>query len=48
MIIHRCKRCNYLYIDEEQEIQFEKLQESWTCPKCRASKKFFVKKDVYQ
>ena len=23
MKIHRCKRCNYLYVDEEQEIPFK-------------------------
>jgi rubredoxin len=44
MTIHRCKRCNYLYIDEEQEIPFENVGEDYKCPRCRSSKKFFVKK----
>jgi rubredoxin len=46
MSIHRCKRCNYLYIDEEQIIPFEKIEENYKCPKCKASKSFFVKKEV--
>jgi rubredoxin len=46
MDIHRCKRCNYLYIDEEQEIPFEKLGEEYKCPKCRSSPKVFVKKEI--
>lgn len=48
MKIHRCKRCNYLYIDDEQELPFEKIGEDWKCPKCRSSKKFFVKKEIPQ
>ncbi|MFX1572100.1 MAG: rubredoxin [Promethearchaeota archaeon] len=48
MIIHRCKKCNYLYIDEEQEVKFEKLQNSWRCPKCRSSKRSFVKKEIHK
>ena len=43
--IHRCKRCNYLYIDEEQDIPFYKIGNEWKCPKCRSSKKFFVNKN---
>ncbi|MFX0059897.1 MAG: rubredoxin [Candidatus Hodarchaeota archaeon] len=44
MEIHRCKRCNYLYIDNDQNTPFEKLEEDYRCPRCRASKKFFLKK----
>jgi len=29
MTIHRCKRCNYVYIDEEQEIPFEKVDDEY-------------------
>ncbi|MFX1375661.1 MAG: rubredoxin [Promethearchaeota archaeon] len=46
MKIHRCKRCNYLYVDEEQKIPFEKIGDEWKCPKCRSSKKFFIEKEI--
>jgi len=46
MAIYRCKRCNYLYIDEEQNVPFETVGEDYKCPKCRASKRFFVKKNT--
>jgi rubredoxin len=46
MSIYRCKRCNYLYIDDEQTQPFNKLKEDYRCPKCRASKHFFVKKEL--
>ncbi|MFX1323446.1 MAG: rubredoxin [Promethearchaeota archaeon] len=46
MKIHRCIRCNYLYIDEEQQIPFENITDNWKCPKCRSSKKFFVRKEI--
>ena len=45
MAIHRCKRCNYLYIDEEQKVPFEEVSEDYKCPRCRASKRFFEKKN---
>ena len=44
MAIYRCKRCNYLYIDEENDIPFDHLKSEYKCPKCRASRHFFVKK----
>jgi len=43
MATYRCKRCNYLYIDEEQKVSFEAVGEDYKCPRCRASKRFFVK-----
>ncbi|MHA1191380.1 MAG: rubredoxin [Promethearchaeota archaeon] len=46
MVIYRCKRCNYLYIDEEQEKTFESIGNDYKCPKCRATKSFFVKKEI--
>jgi rubredoxin len=46
VVIHRCKRCNYLYVDEEQKIPFESLGDDYKCPKCRSSPKFFVKKEI--
>ena len=46
MKIHRCKRCNYLYVDEEQNIPFKKIGNEWKCPKCRSSKKFFIEKEI--
>ncbi|MFX1360233.1 MAG: rubredoxin [Promethearchaeota archaeon] len=45
MTIYRCKRCNYLYINGEQDIHFEKLEDNFKCPKCRASKNFFIEKN---
>ena len=27
MAIYRCKRCNYLYIDDKQEIPFDQLDD---------------------
>ncbi len=44
MTTYRCKRCNYLYIDEEKEKSFEDLKKDYKCPKCRAPKVFFIKK----
>jgi rubredoxin len=46
MKIHRCKRCNYLYVDEEQEIPFKEVRSEWRCPKCRSLKKFFIEKQI--
>ena len=46
MSIHRCKRCNYLYIDEEQGVCFGETGDGYRCPKCRASKHFFEKKEI--
>ena len=46
MDIHRCKRCNYIYIDDENEIPFFKLKDEFKCPKCRASRHFFTKKSI--
>ena len=45
MPIYRCKRCNYLYKDEEKEISFEELDDDYKCLKCRSPKTMFVKKD---
>lgn len=44
MAIYRCKRCNFLYIDEKNEKPFENLDEnSFKCPRCKCSKKLFDK-----
>ncbi|MFW9773371.1 MAG: rubredoxin [Promethearchaeota archaeon] len=45
MVIYRCKRCNYLYIEGEKNPKFNELNDDFKCPKCRASKHFFTKKD---
>lgn len=45
MTIHRCKRCNYLYIDEEQPVCFDDLDDDFKCPRCRCGKYMFVKKE---
>ncbi|TFF98569.1 MAG: rubredoxin [Promethearchaeota archaeon] len=44
MALYRCKICNYIYDDKENEIIFDDLDEEYRCPKCRASKNHFVKK----
>ncbi|MFX0034619.1 MAG: rubredoxin [Candidatus Hermodarchaeota archaeon] len=44
--IYRCRRCNYLYIDEEREVPFEQVSDDYSCPKCRSSKNFFLKKEL--
>jgi rubredoxin len=46
MKIHRCKRCNYLYDDEQQKIPFKEIGDEWRCPKCRSSKKLFITKEI--
>ena len=46
MAIYRCRRCNYLYIDEEQKSCFDNLDENFKCPRCHCSKKMFIKKEA--
>jgi rubredoxin len=46
MAAYRCKRCNYMYIDKEKDISFETLNGEYRCPKCRAPKSFFLKKEI--
>lgn len=46
MAIHRCRRCNYLYIDKEQKICFDNLDDNFKCPRCHCSKKMFVKRKL--
>ena len=46
MKIYRCKRCNYVYDDEEQKIPLNEIGDEWRCPKCRASKFFFIPKEI--
>lgn len=44
MTVHRCGRCNYLYIDDKQQVCFDDLDENeFKCPRCRCSKKMFNK-----
>ena len=44
MPTYRCKRCNYIYRDEEKEIPFEELNNDYRCIKCSSPKTLFVKK----
>jgi len=46
MKVYRCKRCNYIYDDEEQKIAFKDIGDEWKCPKCRSSKRIFVEKEI--
>jgi len=45
MPIYRCKRCNYIYDDEEQKVPFEEINDDYRCPKCHSSQNFFIKKE---
>ena len=45
--MYRCKRCNYIYDNNEKDKPFGELDENeFKCPKCKSSKKFFVKKQA--
>lgn len=39
---YRCNICGYLYDDSRQEVPFNELPDSWTCPLCMASKSQFT------
>lgn len=44
MARYRCKKCNFLYIDEMNEKPFEQVDDSeFKCPRCRCSKGMFEK-----
>ncbi|MFX1238916.1 MAG: rubredoxin [Promethearchaeota archaeon] len=46
MAMYRCKRCNYLYIDDQNDMPFDKVEtEAYKCPRCKCSKKMFEKID---
>ena len=47
MPTYRCKRCNYIYVDEEQGAAFEEISDDYRCPKCRYSKNIFIKKVIH-
>ena len=36
-----CLACGYIYDNSEQEVPFEELPDTWTCPTCGASKDAF-------
>ena len=40
---YRCKICGYIYDNDEQEINFEDLPDTWRCPLCGAGKNMFEK-----
>ncbi len=46
MAIYRCRKCNFLYIDDEQKVCFEELDDDYSCPRCSCSKKMFTKKEL--
>ncbi|QXO94713.1 rubredoxin [Methanospirillum purgamenti] len=47
-----CTKCGYLYDDRFGDPEhgvpagtpFEKIPDSWVCPRCKASKAFFAKR----
>ena len=41
---HICTSCGHVYTDEEEELRFEELDESWHCPVCFTEKKGFMAK----
>jgi pyruvate oxidase len=38
----RCTVCNYIYDEENEDVAFADLSDSWTCPQCGAPKSAFV------
>lgn len=46
MVLYRCKICNYIYEEKEGKEKFDELEQDFKCPKCRASKNHFVKKEL--
>jgi len=43
----RCKKCKFLYIDEQQEKPLEEQDDArFKCPRCRASKRMFEKLSI--
>ncbi len=40
---YQCSVCGYIYDDSKEEIKFEELPDSWTCPMCGVGKDKFIK-----
>lgn len=45
MAKYRCKICGYIYDEEKEQVKFEELPDSWTCPLCFVPKSMFEKLD---
>ena len=43
MAKYRCTICGYIYDDDKEQIKFEDLPDSWTCPLCGVPKSLFEK-----
>lgn len=43
MAKYRCTICGYIYDDDKEEVKFEDLPDSWTCPLCGVPKSLFEK-----
>lgn len=40
---YRCTVCQYIYDDEQEDVKFEDLPDTWTCPACGVPKSLFEK-----
>ncbi len=38
---YKCTVCGYIYDDENEEIKFEDLPDTWVCPMCGVGKDLF-------
>ena len=43
MAKYKCTICGYIYDDDKEEVKFENLPDSWTCPLCGVPKSLFEK-----
>lgn len=38
---YRCKICGHIYDESKENVRFEELPDTWTCPMCGVGKSFF-------
>lgn len=41
MAIYKCSICGYIYDEEKENVKFEDLPDTWTCPECTVPKTLF-------
>lgn len=44
---YKCNICEWIYDDEQEDVKFSDLPESYKCPMCGADKEMFSKIDEY-
>lgn len=42
---YKCKKCGYIYDEENQEEKWKDLSKDWSCPLCHHPKNVFVKRE---